>query len=88
MKKFRKAYHSKNRNYRCLVPYKTIEAAVYGDEEAIREIVKHYGSYILRLAGKEHYTSDGKIFYIVDKTKADIMQISLMESIPKFNSVH
>ena len=82
MKKFKKA--RRRRDFKCLLSYEVIEAAIDGDETAIHAIVEHYGSYILRLAGKEHYTSDGRIFYIVDKTKADIMKIALIEKIPKF----
>jgi len=90
MKKYRRTHHHKNgkRKIRSLVPFKTIEAAIDGDETAIRDIVEHYGSYILRLAGKESYTSDGKSFLIIDKVKTDILKIALIESIPKFNSLH
>ena len=87
MKKGKKIYRHKygGRNLRCLVPFETIEAAVYGDENAINAIVEHYGSYILRLAGKTAYTDDGRNYYVVDKNKEDILKNGLMEKIPRFN---
>lgn len=71
-----------------LIPYETIEAAINGDETAIDEIVRNYGGYIQRLVGKESYTSDGKSYFIVDKTKASIMKSALTEKIAKFNLQH
>jgi hypothetical protein len=85
-KKYKKKHYYNNgrRTIRCLLPYETIEAAVDGDAAAINEIVRHFGGYILRLAGTESYTSDGKNYLIVDRTKADIMKIELIEEISKF----
>jgi hypothetical protein len=51
---------------------------------AIHEIVKHYSGYIMQPAGKEHFNSDGKNYFIVDETKADILKIALIEQITKF----
>ena len=76
---------SNGRKIKNLPPYEIIEAAVDGGETAIHEIIKHYGGYIFHLTGKERCTSDGKTYFTVDKTKADIMKITLISGITKFN---
>jgi hypothetical protein len=80
-RKYNEKHYHKNgrRTIRCLLPYETIEAAIDGDYTAINEIVEHFGSYILRLAGTDSYTSSGRNYFIVDKTKADTMKIALIE---------
>jgi len=79
---------SGNKNYSNLLPFETIEAAISGDETAIYEVIKNYGSYIMCLAGQDGLSGDGRNYYIVDKIKSEIMKIALIERIPKFDPAY
>lgn len=85
-KKNRSRYTGRKNNNR-LPTYDVIEAAIAGEEWAIYEIIKHYGNHIMRLSGREHFNNGKKNYYIVDAAKMDIIKISLIESIRKFNPI-
>ena len=68
-----------------LLPFVTIQAAVTGDEEAIRHILVHYDRYLTNLASTEVPDEEGEMQRIVDYDLKERLTAKLMEAILHFD---
>lgn len=67
-----------------LLPEKVIMNAVNEDEEALREVVKHFKPYILELSKERYVNEVGNVHYYVNDEIKSLLEIKLMTAILKF----
>ena len=75
----------KTNKQRNMLPYHVIEAASYGDVEAINRVLKHYEGYIIALSAKRLYDEDGKSYLIVDNEMKRRLETNLIVRIMQFD---
>lgn len=68
------------------IPYKTIVACKLGDEDALKEILKHYEPLIVEASKKKMVGGNGKATYVVDEeVKAYIISELTMAIMMKYD---
>lgn len=69
-----------------LLPFAVIQSATEGDVSAINQVLKHYESYILKLATREGYDEFGERHYWVDEEVKRRLEIRLIAMTLKFKT--
>lgn len=68
-----------------LIPYPVIAAAVIGDPEAMRRVVRHYSAYIVALSTRTSYGPDGCLRHQIDEDLRGRLVAKLMISVLDFD---
>lgn len=71
---------------RGLLPYPVILAASKGDPDAMRIVVRHYGSYIASLSLRRLCDERGNKYWGVDEDIKDRLQSKLMRAVLTFRA--
>jgi hypothetical protein len=66
------------------LPIEVIMAAIGGDEEAIKAVLKHYEGYIYALSVKRLYGEDGEQYLFVDDELRHELELKLITRIATF----
>lgn len=61
-----------------------INAAIGGNEEAMRAVVKHYESYITVLSMKRLYDEDGRQYLFIDEELRRELELKLLTKVATF----
>lgn len=75
-----------NASERGLLPYPVILAASKGDPDAMRIVVRHYGSYIASLSLRRLCDERGNKYWGVDEDIKDRLQSKLMQAVLTFRA--
>lgn len=75
-----------NSSERGLLPYPVILAASKGDPDAMRIVVRHYGSYIASLSLRRLCDERGNKYWGVDEDIQDRLQSKLMRAVLTFRA--
>ena len=67
-----------------LLDYETIKGAVAGEKWATERILKHYDSYMDKLATVKERQPDGSVKCYVDEDLKQEIALKLLEEIPNF----
>ena len=67
-----------------LLPYSTIEAATYGNVDAINAVLRHYERYIAALATRTLYDENGAPHLCVDEEMKRRLETKLITKILDF----
>lgn len=67
-----------------LLPFPIIAAAVEGDTEAIRAVLKHYSGYIATLSARALYSIDGTPVFCLDEDLRQRLEVKLITRILTF----
>lgn len=76
--------HAGNADGRGTLPVPVIMAAVGGDTDALRAVVKHYQGYILALSTKRLYDENGNTYLVVDEELRQELETRLITKALKF----
>jgi hypothetical protein len=63
-----------------------ITAAIGGDEEAMKAVVKHYEGYIYALSAKRLYDEDGRQYLFVDDELRRELEMKLITKVATFKT--
>ncbi len=75
-----------NSSERGLLPYPVILAASKGDPDAMRIVVRHYGSYIASLSLRRLCDERGNKYWGIDEDIQDRLQSKLMRAVLTFRA--
>lgn len=75
-----------NASERGLLPYPIILAASKGDPDAMRIVVRHYGSYIASLSLRRLCDERGNKYWGADEDIKDRLQSKLMQAVLTFRA--
>jgi hypothetical protein len=67
------------------LPLEIINAAIGGDEDAMKAVVKHYEGYIAALSMKRLYDEDGRQYLFVDEELRRELELKLLTKVATFN---
>ena len=73
-----------NKAASALLPYSTIEAATYGNVDAINAVLRHYERYITALATRTLYDENGAPHLCVDEEMKRRLETKLITKILDF----
>jgi hypothetical protein len=75
---------SKRKNKRPLLPFYVIQAAVNGDGDAIKDVLKHFEGYIASLSTMRLHDDFGNTYMCVDETLRAELTSKLVQGIHRF----